>query len=96
MNDIKEIQKKIDKLQKKIVEDETLSKHEIEKLRELEEDMKTKIQQLRDSKDIPDSGFVGLYLFYTIHMIHFILVQNNVDKLFEKKKAAREYLKGSF
>ena len=56
MNDIRELQKKIDKLQKKIVEDETLSKHELEKLKELEKDMKSKIQQLRDSEDLPDSG----------------------------------------
>jgi len=74
INHIKEQQKRINKFKKKLVYEDSLSKLEIEKLRELEEDIKIKIQQLRDSKDLSTS------------------VKINIEKLFEKKTSAREFL----
>ena len=60
INHIKEQQKRINKFKKKLVYEDSLSKLEIEKLRELEEDIKIKIQQLRDSKDLSTSGYLDL------------------------------------
>ena len=41
---------------KRKVVDESISKTEIEKLRELEEEVKKNIESLKNSPDLPDTG----------------------------------------
>ena len=46
---------KIDSIKKKIVDD-SISKREIEKLKELEEEIQKKIEIMKSSSDLPDTG----------------------------------------
>ena len=77
--------------------DESISKSEIEKLRELEEEVKKNIKSLKDSPDLPDTGWPKSQLLLVSSQKYYIIfiVKISVEKLWSMKISAEEYLKGT-
>ena len=57
---------------KRKVVDESISKTEIEKLRELEEEVKKNIESLKNSPDLPDTGWPKSQLLAVSNIISFL------------------------